>query len=77
MIIPPSVDHVLSELSSISPPSWVAVHHTAYSFIELQKPLHYFKVVIHEGVIYLNRFLFSHLKNEGINCSELDNGPQK
>ena len=36
---PPPVDHVLSELSAMTHPSWVAPHSTAHSFIELHKPL--------------------------------------
>ena len=38
---PPSVDHVLSELSPMTHPSWVALHHLAHSFIELHKSLHH------------------------------------
>ena len=48
--IPPStVDHVLSELSTMTHPPWVAPHSMAYSFIELEK------AVIH--VISLVSFL--------------------
>ena len=46
---PPPMDHVLSELSAMSCPSWVALHGMAHSFIELCKPLHHNKAVIHEG----------------------------
>ena len=46
---PPSVDHVLSELFIMTPPSWVALHSMAHSFIELCKPLHHDKAMIHEG----------------------------
>ena len=36
--IPPSpVDHILSELSTMTRPSWVALHGVAHSFIELDK----------------------------------------
>ena len=45
---PPSVDHVLSELSAMTHPSWMALHSMAHSFIELCKPLHHDKAVIHE-----------------------------
>ena len=31
------VDHVLSDLSTMTRPSWVALHGMAYSFIELDK----------------------------------------
>ena len=33
------VDHILSELSTMTCPSWVALHGMAYSFITLYKPL--------------------------------------
>ena len=42
-------DHVLSELSSMTPPSWVALHGMAHSFIELHKPFCHDKAAIHEG----------------------------
>ena len=47
---PSPVDHVLSELSSMTHPSWVALHSMAHSFIELDK------AVIH--VISLVSFLW-------------------
>ena len=31
------MDHVLSELSTMTRPSWVALHGMAHSFIELDK----------------------------------------
>ena len=31
------MDHVLSELSTMTHPSWVALHRMAHSFIELEK----------------------------------------
>ena len=46
---PPPVDHILSELSAMTHPSWVALHSTAHSFSELSKPLHHNKAVICEG----------------------------
>ena len=46
---PPPVDHVLSELSTMTCWSWVALHGMAHSFIELHKPLRHDKAVIHEG----------------------------
>ena len=47
---PSPVDHVLSELSTMTHPSWVALHSMAHSFIELDK------AVVH--VIRLVRFLW-------------------
>ena len=47
---PSPVDHVLSELSTMTHPSWVALHGMAYSFIELDK------AVVH--VIRLDSFLW-------------------
>ena len=35
------MDHVLSELSTMTCPSWVALHGMAHSFIELDKALIY------------------------------------
>ena len=46
---PSPVDHVWSELSTTTRPSWVALHGMAHSFTELGKPLHQDKAVIHEG----------------------------
>ena len=47
---PPPVDHVLSELATMTCLSWVTLHGMAHSFIELCKPLHHDMAVIHEGV---------------------------
>ena len=38
---PSPVDHALSELSTMSHPSWVALHGMAHSFIELDKVVNY------------------------------------
>ena len=46
------MDRVLSELYTMTSPSWVALHGIAHSFIELCKALHHNKAVIHEGDIY-------------------------
>ena len=46
---PPLMGHILSELSTMTHPSWVALHSVAYGFIELRKPLCHSKAVIHEG----------------------------
>ena len=48
--LPTPVDHVLSDLSTITHPSWVALHGMAHSFIELDK------TVVH--VIRLVSFLW-------------------
>ena len=39
----------LSELFTVTQPSWVALHSVAHSFIELGKSLHHVKAVIREG----------------------------
>ena len=54
-ILPP-VDHVLSELFTLSCLSWLVLHGMAHRFTELRKPLCHDKAVIHEGVFYM-RFL--------------------
>ena len=46
--LPPPVEHVLSELFTMTHPSWVALHGMADSFIELPKPVYHNKAVIHE-----------------------------
>ena len=67
---PPSVDHNLSELSAMTRPSWVALHSMAHSFIELHKPLHHDKTVIHinkvSGYKEIPAELFTSLKEEAI-----------
>ncbi|CAI9174395.1 unnamed protein product [Rangifer tarandus platyrhynchus] len=50
---PPPVDHILSELLTMTHLSWVALHLMAHSFNELCKPLHPTKAVIHEGASYI------------------------
>ena len=42
-------DYVLSELSTMTCPSWVALHSMSYTFIELCKSLHHDNTVIYEG----------------------------
>ena len=49
LTFPSPVDHVLLELSTVTHPSWVALHNMAHSFIELDK------AVVH--VIRLVHFL--------------------
>ena len=48
---PLPVDHILSELSTMTHPSWVALHGMTHSFIELHKPLLHDTAVIHEGAV--------------------------
>ena len=55
---PPPMDHVLSELSSMTCLFWVTLHGMAHSFIELCKPLHHDKAVIH-APLPLASLLFS------------------
>ena len=54
---PSPVDHILWELSTMTRLSWVALHGMAHSFIELHKPFHCNKTVIHEGVQEVNIWL--------------------
>ena len=42
------MDYILSELFTMPRPSWGALHGTAHRFIELHKPYHHDKAVIHE-----------------------------
>ena len=46
---PPPMYHILSELSAMTHPSWVALHNRAHSFLELCKPLCQNKAVIYQG----------------------------
>ena len=46
---PPPMDHILSELSTMTCPYWVALHGMTHSFIDFYKPLSHNKAVIHEG----------------------------
>ena len=50
---PSPVDHILSEHSTMTCLSWVALHGMAHRFIELCKPLCHNRAVIHEEGIYL------------------------
>ena len=49
LLFSPSVDHVLSELYTMTHLSWMALHGMAYSFNELHKALCPAKAVIHKG----------------------------
>ena len=53
---PPAVDRVLSELSTVTRPSCVALHGMAPGFIGLSKPLCCDKAVIHEWVQIVTRY---------------------
>ena len=44
---PPPVDHILSELSTMTHPSWVALHSMARSFIELDRAVVHVISLIH------------------------------
>ena len=48
---PPPVDRFVSELSTMTCPSWVALHdqQVTHRFTELHVPLHHDKAVIQEG----------------------------
>ena len=63
---PSPVDHVFSELFTMTCLSWVALHGMTHIFIELCKTLHHDKVVIHEAV-HLVKYSF-------INNSLIDDG---
>ena len=44
----PLVDNILSTLSTMTCPSWVALRGMTHGFIELCKPLHHGKAVIYK-----------------------------
>ena len=46
--VPPPVDHILSELLTMTHLSWLTLHGMAHSFNELHKPLRHDQAVIHE-----------------------------
>ena len=51
---PSPVDHVLSEIYTMTHPSWVALHGMAHSFIELYKAVvHVISLVIYIKYIYI------------------------
>ena len=50
---PPAEDYILSELSTMAHPSWVALHGMPHNFIELCKPLSHDKAIIHEGCPFI------------------------
>ena len=49
------VDHILSELSNMTGPSWVALHGMAHSFIELDKAVvHVIRLVYFSVTVVFN-----------------------
>ena len=46
---PLPVDHILSEVVTMTHPSWVALKGMVHTFIELCKPFHHNNAIIHEG----------------------------
>ena len=46
---PPPVDHILSEVFTLTYVSFVALQGMALSFIELYKPLHHVNAMIYES----------------------------
>ena len=67
---PSPVDHVLSELYTMTCLSWVAQHGMAHSFIKLCKPLHHGKAVTHEGEMVRDREAW-HIAVHGIAESDM------
>ena len=63
----PLVDHVSSELSAMTRPSWVALQGMTQSFIELHTPLHHDKAVIHEAALKSLQVVTAAMKSED-NC---------
>ena len=55
---PSPVDHILSELSTMTCPSWVALHGMAHSFIELDK-----------AVVHVIRLVSHHSQQQSPKCS--------
>ena len=56
---PPPVDHVLTELFTMTHLFWVALQGMAHGFNELCRPLLYGKAVIHEGILLEYNTTFS------------------
>ena len=49
---PPQVDHILSELFTMTSTSWIALHGMAHSFSELCRSFCHHKAVIHRGIFF-------------------------
>ena len=60
---PPPVDCVLSELLTMTDPSWVALPGMAHRVTELHKSLYHDKVVIHEEAWMIIVLLYKTLLN--------------
>ena len=56
---PPPVHHVLSELSPITHPSWVALHGMAHSFIDYKSPFNTTRLLSMKGRYLLSSVQFS------------------
>ena len=53
---PSPVDHILSEFSTLTHPSWVALHSMAHSFIELDKAVvHVIRLVFIQSALWWRR----------------------
>ena len=50
------MDHILSELFSVTCLSWVALHSITRSVIELNKPLRHDKAVVHDGDLLISNY---------------------
>ena len=56
------VDHVLSELSTVTHPPWVAIHGVVHSFTELRKPIMYLPLGnSHWGFVELEVHLWNNI----------------
>ena len=54
LLFPPLLDHIFSELFTMTCLSWVALHGMAHSFIGLRKPVHHDKAVfVKERLLYI------------------------
>ena len=60
LLVPLPVDYILSEVSSMTCPFWVALHVMVHSFIELHKLFRHNKDVIHECSNYNTVAFISH-----------------
>ena len=71
---PPPVDYVLSELFTMTCPSWGSLHSMAHSFTELQKPLCHNKAVIQAGAcaLYFYYYYISSTSNRSAQFSRSD-----
>ena len=70
--IPFSSGPRLSELSTVTRLSWVALHGMAYGFIELHKPLHHDKAGDQwRGLLALMKLIFSLLSFYIINLTQI------